>query len=79
MSRLESPFIVHYLESGKSKRKDVYWFVTELLIGNPLDEVLDQQGPMPEMEAIKVRFNTTPENVLDISIKSFAVISSLFR
>ena len=56
LSRVQSPFVVHYLESGKSKRRDIYWFVTELLNGNALDEVLQHEGPTPEKAAIKVCF-----------------------
>ena len=54
LSRLHSPLIVHYLESGRTSRKDVYWFVTELLTGNPLDQTLETDGPMSELDAIKV-------------------------
>ncbi len=54
LSSVQSPFVVHYLESGKSRRKDIYWFVTELLNGSPLDEILKSEGPIPEKEAIKV-------------------------
>ena len=54
LSRLDNPLIVQYPESGKSARKDVYWFVTELLIGNPLDLILAEEGPMSELDAIKV-------------------------
>ncbi len=54
MSLIDSPYVVQYLESGKSKRKDVYWFVMELLVASPLDEVLQGEGPMPEMAVIKV-------------------------
>ena len=35
---MDSNNIVQFLESGKSKRNDVYWFVTELLMGEALDE-----------------------------------------
>ena len=55
LSRLVNPLIVHYLESGRTSRKDVYWFVTELLSGNPLDQALEIEGPMSELDAIKVQ------------------------
>jgi hypothetical protein len=45
---------VQYLESGKAKGNDVYWFVTELLIGSGLDQTVEMEGPMPELDAIKV-------------------------
>jgi hypothetical protein len=45
---------VQYLESGKSKRSDVFWFVMELLQGDPMDTVLDSDGPIAELEAVKV-------------------------
>uniref|UniRef100_A0A7S0MMX6 NEK6-subfamily protein kinase n=1 Tax=Cryptomonas curvata TaxID=233186 RepID=A0A7S0MMX6_9CRYP len=54
LSLIDSPYVVQYLESGKSKRKDVYWFAMELLVASPLDEVLQDEGPMPEMDVIKL-------------------------
>ena len=56
LSRLDNPLIVQYLESGKSARADVYWIVTELLLGSALDDVLETEGPMSEADAIKVLF-----------------------
>ncbi len=46
---------MQYLESGRTHKKDVYWFVTELLSGNPLDQLLETEGPLPELDAIKVQ------------------------
>jgi hypothetical protein len=46
--------IVQCLEPGKSKRNDVYWFVTELLMGEALDEYLDTKGLLSEVDAVKV-------------------------
>jgi serine/threonine protein kinase len=54
MSRLHSPQIVHYVESGKSSRGDVYWIVMELIEGEPLGQILERDGPFPESEVIKV-------------------------
>ncbi len=54
MGSLDSPYIVQYLESGTSKRNDVFWFVMELLGGDALDEWLQVRGTMPELDAIKV-------------------------
>jgi len=51
---LDCSNIVQYLESGKSKRNDVFWFVMELLVGDPLDEWLEMKGFMTELEAVKV-------------------------
>ena len=54
MSRLHSPQIVHYVESGKSSRGDVYWIVMELISGETLGQILERDGPFPESEVIKV-------------------------
>jgi hypothetical protein len=50
---VDSSNIVQFLESGKSKRNDVYWFVTELLLGEALDEYLDTKGLLSEVDTIK--------------------------
>ena len=60
LSRLDNPIIVQYLESGKSANKDVYWIVTELLVGSALDHVLANEGPMSEPDAIKVSMHFKP-------------------
>jgi serine/threonine protein kinase len=54
LGRVDSSNIVQFLESGKSERNDVYWFVTELLVGEALDEYLEIQGPLSEVDAVKV-------------------------
>jgi serine/threonine protein kinase len=58
LGSLDSPYIVQYLESGTSKRSDVFWFVMELLVGDALDEWLQARGTMPELDAIKVDRDT---------------------
>ena len=45
---------MHYLEFGKSKEQTVFWFVMELLSGEPLDTILRNEGPWQEIDAIKV-------------------------
>ena len=45
---------MHYLEFGKSKEQTVFWFVMELLNGEPLDTILRNEGPWQEIDAIKV-------------------------
>ena len=54
LGAVDCPNIVHYLESGRSKRNDVYWFVTELLVGEALDEHLGARGALSEIDAVKV-------------------------
>ena len=54
LGSVDSPNVVQYLESGVSKRNDVYWFVMELLSGEALDEWLETHDNMPELEAVKV-------------------------
>lgn len=54
LGAVDSPNIVQYLESGKSKRNDVYWFVMELLVGEALDEYLETKGSLSEVDAVKV-------------------------
>ena len=51
---LESPYIVQYVESGNSKRKDVFWFVMEILVGDALDEWLEKNNEMSELDVVKV-------------------------
>ena len=68
LGSVDSPNVVQYLESGVSKRKDVYWFVMELLVGEALDEWLDSHNVMPELEAVKVL--TTLLNVHDLGTNS---------
>jgi serine/threonine protein kinase len=55
MSRLRSPNVVGYVESGLSKDNDVYWLVMELLEAESLDRILEIEGPMPELDVIRVR------------------------
>ena len=57
MSRLHSPNIVEYVESGKSSSSDVYWIVMEILRGEDLSSILERDGPLQEGEVIKVTFN----------------------
>ena len=57
MSRLHSPNIVEYVESGKSTSSDVYWIVMEILRGEDLSSILERDGPLQEGEVIKVTFN----------------------
>jgi hypothetical protein len=54
MSRLRSPNVVGYVESGFSKHNDVFWLVMELLEAESLDLVLIKEGPMPELDVIRV-------------------------
>jgi hypothetical protein len=54
---VDSPNIVQYLESGVSKRNDVYWFVMELLVGETLDEWQAATGIVTELDAVKVFVN----------------------
>jgi serine/threonine protein kinase len=54
MSRLRSPNVVGYVESGLSKGNDVYWLVMELLEADSLDHILDKDGPIPELDVIRV-------------------------
>ena len=54
LSRLHSPCIVQYVESGRSKANDVYWIVMELLRGEDLMSILERDGPFGEVEVIKV-------------------------
>jgi serine/threonine protein kinase len=54
MSRLRSPNVVSFVESGLSKENDVYWLVMELLEAESLDRILDHEGPISELEVIKV-------------------------
>ncbi len=54
MGALNSPNIVQYLESGHSKRQDVFWFVMEVLVGDALDEWMEANGTLSEVEAVKV-------------------------
>ena len=54
LSPLNNPNIVQYLESGHSKRQDVYWFVMEVLVGEALDEWMEAKGTLSEVEAVKV-------------------------
>ena len=51
---LDSPYIVQYLESGISNRKDVFWFVMEVLVGDTLEEWLEKQTFIPESDVVKV-------------------------
>jgi hypothetical protein len=55
MSRLRSPNVVGFVESGLSKENDVYWLVMELLDAESLDLILDKEGPIPELDVIRVR------------------------
>jgi hypothetical protein len=52
---MDSSYIVHYIEYGKSKEQAVFWFVMELLAGDPLDALLRDEGPWQEVDAIRVR------------------------
>ena len=54
MSRIHCPNIVMYVESGMAKSRDVYWIVMEFLSGESLDKYLERNGPMSEVEAIRV-------------------------
>ena len=54
LSQLSSPYIVHYTESGRSSDDGVYWFVMELLVGDPLDSLLELGGPWSEVDVVKV-------------------------
>ena len=55
MSRLRSQYIVGYVESGLSRKKDVFWLVMELLNAEALDQCLGREGPLPELDVIRVR------------------------
>ena len=54
LSLVDSPYVVQFVESGKSKEKNLYWIVTEFLFGISLEEYMEQNGTMQESEAIKV-------------------------
>ena len=54
MSRLRSTNVVGYVESGLSKGNDVFWLVMELLEAESLDHLLEKEGPMPELDVIRV-------------------------
>ena len=54
MSRTHCPNVVMFVESGMAKSRDVYWIVMEFLEGESLDKCLEKQGPMPEVEVIRV-------------------------
>jgi hypothetical protein len=55
MSRLQSRHVVAYVESGLARAKDLFWLVMELVEGEALDRVLEVEGPMPELEVVRVR------------------------
>jgi serine/threonine protein kinase len=54
MSKIHSPYVVQYVESGKSTEGNVYWIVMELLHGEDLNSILENDGPLSEGDAIKV-------------------------
>ena len=54
MGVLNNSNIVQYLESGHSKRQDIYWFAMEILVGEALDEWMEANGTLSEIEAVKV-------------------------
>ena len=56
MSKIHSPYVVQYVESGKSQAGNVYWIVMELLHGEDVSNILERDGPFAEGEVIKVRF-----------------------
>ena len=54
MSRLKSQNVVSYKGSGLARTGDVFWIEMELICGDPLDKILENHGPLPEDEVIKV-------------------------
>ena len=50
--------MVGFVESGLSKHKDVFWLVMELLDAEALDQILEKEGPMPELDVIRVSVNS---------------------
>ena len=58
MSRRRSPNVVGFVESGLSNQNDVFWLVMELLEAESLDHVLVKEGPMPELDVIRVRLSS---------------------
>ncbi len=57
MSKIHSPYVVQYVESGKSNAGNVYWIVMELLRGEDINSILERDGPLSEGEVIKVIFS----------------------
>ncbi len=54
LSRMNSQNIVSCRGSGMASTHDVYWIEMELLNGATLEKVLEDEGPLPEREVIKV-------------------------
>ena len=52
---INNPNIVQYLDYGKSSTNNVYWYVMELLVGDPVDAILEKKGPLCEADAIKAK------------------------
>ena len=46
---------MQYLDYGKSSTNNVYWYVMELLVGDPVDAILEKKGPLCEADAIKAK------------------------
>ena len=45
---------MQYFDYGKSSTNNVYWYIMELLVGDPVDAALEKEGPFCEADAIKV-------------------------
>ena len=45
---------MQYFDYGKSSTNSVYWYIMELLVGDPVDIALQKEGPFCEADAIKV-------------------------
>ena len=63
---MDSSYIVHYMEYGKSREQAVFWFVMELLAGDPLDTLLRTDGPWQEVDAIRVRARAAIKDLAEL-------------
>jgi len=54
MSKIHSPHVVQFIESGQSKSGDVFWIIMELLVGDSLNHVLESEGCLPESHVVKI-------------------------
>ncbi|KAJ1488146.1 hypothetical protein T484DRAFT_1784367 [Baffinella frigidus] len=54
LGRIHCPNVVHFHEAGMSADRAVFWISMEKLDGHTLREVLQINGPMEQVEAIKV-------------------------
>ena len=54
LGRINSPNVVHFHEAGMSGDRAVFWISMEKLDGHNLREVMRMNGPLEQVEAIKV-------------------------